>query len=317
MGPGKAPGSRRDEASRPRRTRRITIPCALAIFSVMAILIASSFTSEVTIGTDGMGHVHGGGYYRDGETVTVTADADDGSIFEGWYDDGVLVSTDESYTFKVTKNAHLEARFSPGSEDLTLSWDTDASSGSIHVTISGSSYHRYSEDDVARDYRTLGGDCVSFVTSEDETIREIAAGVMEATAGITDLERVECVLDMVRGIPTSTDEESTGQSDYFRYPVETLWELTGDCEDHAILLSSILEAMGYDTVLHYVNIFEDERLVGSHMAVGVNVEHATGSHVLVHNLRFWYCESSPESGADLHVGEVPEDYVIWRTYEVF
>ena len=316
MGPGKAPGSRRDEASRPRRTRRITIPCALAIFSVMAILIASSFTSEVTIGTDGMGHVHGGGYYRDGETVTVTADADDGSIFEGWYDDGVLVSTDESYTFKVTKNAHLEARFSPGSEDLTLSWDTDASSGSIHVTISGPSYHRYSEDDVARDYRTLGGDCVSFVTSEDETIREIAAGVMEATAGLTDIERVECVLDMVRGIPTSTDEESTGQSDYFRYPVETLWELTGDCEDHAILLSSILEAMGYDTVLHYVNIFEDGRLVGSHMAVGVNVEHATGSYVLVHELRFWYCESSPESGADLHVGEVPDGYVVWRTYEV-
>ena len=287
------------------------------MFSVMVVLIASSFMSEVTIGTDGMGHVDGGGYYRDGETVTVTAEADDGCIFEGWYDDGVLVSTDESYTFKVTKNSHLEARFSPGSEDLMLSWDTDASSGSIHVEISGSSYHEYSDDDVARDYRTLGGDCVFFVTPEDETIREIAAGVMEATAGLTDLERVECVLDMVRGIPTSTDEESTGQSDYFRYPVETLWELTGDCEDHAILLSSILEAMGYDTVLHYVNIFEDERLVGSHMAVGVNVEHATGSHVLVHNLRFWYCESSPESGADLHVGEVPEDYVIWRTYGGF
>ena len=316
MGPGKAPGSRRDEASRPRRTRLITIPCALAIFSVMVILIASSFTSEVTIGTDGMGHVHGGGYYRDGETVTVTADADDGSIFEGWYDDGVLVSTDESYTFKVTKNSHLEARFSPGSEDLTLSWDTDASSGSIHVVIPGSSYREYRGDDIARDYRTLGGDCVSFVTPEDETIREIAAGVMEATAGLTDLERVECVLDMVRGIPTSTDDESTGQSDYFRYPVETLWELTGDCEDHAILMSSILEAMGYDTVLHYVNIFEGERLIGSHMAVGVNVEHATGSYVLIHELRFWYCESSPESGADLHVGEVPEGYVVWRTYEV-
>ena len=115
MGPGKAPGSRRDEASRPRRTRRITIPCALAIFSVMAILIASSFTSEVTIGTDGMGHVHGGGYYRDGETVTVTADADDGSIFEGWYDDGVLVSTDESLTYKHTYKHHYQAACATGS----------------------------------------------------------------------------------------------------------------------------------------------------------------------------------------------------------
>ena len=84
MEPGKAPGSRRDEASRPRRTRLITIPCVLAIFSVMVILIASSFTSEVIIGTDGMGHVDGEGYYRDGETVTVTAEADEGSIFEGW-----------------------------------------------------------------------------------------------------------------------------------------------------------------------------------------------------------------------------------------
>ena len=315
MEPGEVPGSRMNEAPRPRHTHRITIACAFAILSVIAMLVASSFTSEVTIGTDGMGYVDGGGYYHDGATVTVTAEAEDGCFFEGWYDDGVLVSTDESYTFKVTKNSHLEARFIPGSEDLTLRWDTDAGSGSVHVVIPGSSYHEYREGDIARDYRTLGGDCISFVTPDDGTIREIAAGVMEATAGFTDLERVECVLDMVRGIPTSSDEASTGHSDYFRYPVETLWELTGDCEDHAILLSSILEAMGYDTVLHYVNIFEDTTLVGSHMAAGVGIDGASGSYVSLHDMRFWYCEPSPESG-DLHVGEVPEGYVVWRTYEV-
>ena len=157
----------------------------------------------------------------------------------------------------------------------------------------------------------------TFVTPDDPAVEAFAQRIVEVAPMMDDLLRADLAVAAIHGIVEyATDADMHGTNDYWQYPAETLISGEGDCEDHAILLSSILEAMGYDTVLHYVNIFEDGRLVGSHMAVGVNVEHATGSYVLVHELRFWYCESSPESGADLHVGEVPDGYVVWRTYEV-
>ena len=49
------------------------------------------------IGNDA--EITGGGYYLANETVTVTAKANVGYRFDGWYIDGELVSTDKEYTF--------------------------------------------------------------------------------------------------------------------------------------------------------------------------------------------------------------------------
>ena len=48
-----------------------------------------------------------------GNTVTLTATADEGYEFAGWYDttSGRVFSTDSTYTFKITSNTSLEARF--------------------------------------------------------------------------------------------------------------------------------------------------------------------------------------------------------------
>lgn len=52
----------------------------------------------VTITGDGA-EFTGKGFYLEGETVTVTAKANTGYRFDGWYLDGVLVSTDAEYSF--------------------------------------------------------------------------------------------------------------------------------------------------------------------------------------------------------------------------
>ena len=63
-----------------------------------------------TVTTTG-GNTTGDGIYDNGETATVTATPDEGYIFKGWYENGQLVSNDASYSFTVTENRTLTAKF--------------------------------------------------------------------------------------------------------------------------------------------------------------------------------------------------------------
>ena len=54
-----------------------------------------------------------------------------------------------------------------------------------------------------------------------------------------------------------------GVNDYYKYPIETLFDKKGDCEDTSLLLSAILESQNIENVLI---LYED------HMAVGVKCE---------------------------------------------
>ena len=64
---------------------------------------------------------------------------------------------------------------------------------------------------------------------------------------------------------TYTDDFTTGLNEYPKYPIETLFDKAGDCEDTSILLTTLLKANNYDTVLIEMP---------GHMATGVrcNIE---------------------------------------------
>lgn len=57
------------------------------------------------------GTVSGGGIIQQGTTASVTAQPNLGYTFNGWYENGNLVSTDSVYTFQVTNDRTLVARF--------------------------------------------------------------------------------------------------------------------------------------------------------------------------------------------------------------
>jgi hypothetical protein len=64
----------------------------------------------------------GGGDYEMGSSATVTATVPEGKEFIGWTIDGVVVSTDNPYTFEVTDNIMLTAEIiDAGTEKFTLS----------------------------------------------------------------------------------------------------------------------------------------------------------------------------------------------------
>lgn len=66
---------------------------------------------EVTVHAENGGTVSGDGRYLCGDTATLTATAEVGFTFAGWYDGDELVSTESDLTLTVTEDRTLTARF--------------------------------------------------------------------------------------------------------------------------------------------------------------------------------------------------------------
>jgi hypothetical protein len=82
-------------------------------------------------------------------------------------------------------------------------------------------------------------------------VDSLAAKLKEAASqeGYSEFETIEFAASFVQSLDYVTDEVSTGYDEYPRYPLETLIDNGGDCEDTSILLASIIDKMGYGVVL--------------------------------------------------------------------
>ena len=86
------------------------------------------------------GTVSGGGVYQEGDTCTVSANANAGFEFTCWIEKGDVVSTDANYTFTVTGNRDLEAHFTQ--QTYTISVSASPSNGG---TVSGGGTYTYGQ----------------------------------------------------------------------------------------------------------------------------------------------------------------------------
>jgi predicted transglutaminase-like cysteine proteinase len=111
--------------------------------------------------------------------------------------------------------------------------------------------------------------------------------------GYDENQRVNLVVAFIQSLPYTTDDVSTGFDEYPRYPLETLVEGGGDCEDTSILASALLDPMGFDVVL--INL-------PGHVAVGVSVD-AFGTYWLHEGTQYFYVETT---GEGWEIGEMPE-----------
>lgn len=67
----------------------------------------------INTNSSGGGKVKGSGEYKNGDKVTITATPDSDYVFDGWYSEGVKVSTSEKYTFIANGNLNFTAVFNP------------------------------------------------------------------------------------------------------------------------------------------------------------------------------------------------------------
>lgn len=113
--------------------------------------------------------------------------------------------------------------------------------------------------------------------------------------GFDDREQVTFVARFVQSLPYTADDVSTDYRDYPRYPIETLVDETGDCQDSSLLLAALLFGLDYDVAL--------ARLDG-HLGVLVYLPDAPGN--VEHDGReFSYIEAT---GTGWDVGQLPESH---------
>lgn len=107
-------------------------------------------------------------------------------------------------------------------------------------------------------------------------------------------EEVSCALAFVQSIAYSYDQDSVGTSDYWRFPIETLYDETGDCEDTTILAAALLRRLGHTVVALDLP---------GHAALGVEVPPGTPGRFVEHaGKHLYFCETT---GTGWKVGEVP------------
>ena len=177
--------------------------------------------------------------------------------------------------------------FNIGSDSFNVEfqWTYSGQTWTYSDIIDGNYYYSYR--DKPRTY-----DFASYVIFEDEFIRSVAEYFdREATGrGYSTIQKAELVLAFVQSIPYQLDEESTGYIEYPRYPVETLVDGVGDCEDKAALYAAIMQAdpLNIDAVL----LMFTKSGSSGHMATGIWGSGLDGTYYDYNGRTYYYCETT-------------------------
>ena len=133
----------------------------------------------------------------------------------------------------------------------TFAWDYDGQDFSLTYLLEYSDYTYFKNLDHTVDYNDIST-YARFATPSEQYVVSLA-GTLESMAiqnGYTsELEIAEFVYAFVGDIQYILDIEGSNVSEYPKYPIEMLWEASGDCEDAAILYISLIEALDYDAML--------------------------------------------------------------------
>lgn len=148
-----------------------------------------------------------------------------------------------------------------------------------------------------------GDDFARYVVDpyDDATIQGIASEFesFRDRYDLTEWEVVNVTKSFIQSMQYTNDNVYAGVNQYAQYPVETLFERGGDCEDTAILLAALLREMGYDCVL--LGLWNTEP---AHMAVGARGDSSIdGTYYEDDGRRYYYVETTGE-GWD--IGEMPD-----------
>ncbi|MDV0440940.1 transglutaminase-like domain-containing protein [Methanorbis furvi] len=182
-----------------------------------------------------------------------------------------------------------------GYYDREYTWKYKGTTWYYSISIPKSTYNYYRNlDHTSRDYSKYGS---------DEYTKKYLGNLAKMFKdkgreyGYSDSENVMNAVAFVQSLPYTSDKVTTGYDEYPRYPIETLVDNGGDCEDTAIFTAALLRQMGYGVVL--IN-------PPGHMAVGVKGgENVHGTYYNYNGVKYFYLETT-SSGWD--IGQMPSEY---------
>ena len=172
--------------------------------------------------------------------------------------------------------------YTDGPVTKTYQWSYSNQNYEATLNIVYSDYLEYKNRTISRSQGTTEHD-VSFVTYEDPYIDELVTQIQSQCVGKTDVYIANVMLAFTQYIEYMYDSDSVGQEEYWKYPLETLFEENGDCEDTSFLFCALAKNAGYDCALI---------LYSGHMAAGVYVDGATGYYYESNSVRYYYSETT-------------------------
>lgn len=179
--------------------------------------------------------------------------------------------------------------------DKEYEWRYDGKTWTLTLSIPDSLYEYYRGLD-----RPPTEDYSIYVTHpyDDEYVRVIVEkfNFIAIDEGYTEAEKVNLVISFVQSLPYTSDKVTTPFDEYPRYPLETLVDGGGDCEDSSILTAALLDKLNYDVMLLGLP---------THMAVGVYIEGVEGSYYPYDSREYFYLETTSEGW---RLGEIPSEY---------
>ncbi|MBR4562594.1 MAG: hypothetical protein IKO23_11830 [Bacteroidales bacterium] len=202
----------------------------------------------------------------------------------------------------LTATAHSVVEWD-GYYEVKHSWKCNGRECSITLNVSTNLYDYYRNDreHLAYKYRfdkdETEPNYYGFMLSEHDrpVIRSLAHEFYDHAA--SEEESILLALTFVQSLPYSYDSDSKGEDEYMRYPVETLVDGCGDCEDKVALLVALLYEMDMDFVL---------LVLPEHMAVGVHCDEIDlPRYLLFQGKKYYFLETTmPNWG----IGDIPENY---------
>ena len=237
-------------------------------------------TGETTLSTDfGSKECEIWEYSEDGESGTEYVGKDNITyLAEGTFTEDKSTIT-VSYTLK-SINDKDKAKLT-----RSYTWSYKGQQYSVTLDIGLSDFIKYRTDTIGRSQVTDDGNKhdLSLVTYDDKYVKDLANIISSRSAGMSNIDKIGMVLAFTQYVEYCYDEVSMGVDEYWKYPVETLVDKNGDCEDTSILFCAIAKQMGFDTCMI---------IYPGHMAAGVNLSGLSGYYYTFNAKHYYYCETT-------------------------
>ena len=173
-----------------------------------------------------------------------------------------------------------------GMTTIDYTWMFEGTSHSLTVVTTYADYMMYRYMNHAIDWSNANthADVIpqyaAFATPDDPTVMSLADNLssMAFQQGYSsDLDVLRYIYAFVGQIPYAYDIDSTNYTEYPKYPLEMLYDRSGDCEDSSALFISLVEHLGYDAglMLGTVKASEDDDW-GGHAWPVVALENHSG-----------------------------------------
>lgn len=185
--------------------------------------------------------------------------------------------------------------------EKTFDWDYNGKHWTWNLSIPQVLYDAYKSVPVYSRTHSGPSGYGFLTTTQDSYIRSLAIKLNETanSQGYGSYDKVSFALAFVQSLQYTSDNVTEGYNEYPRFPIETLVDDGGDCEDTSVLFASITLVMGYGTV--YIS-------PPNHYAVGIlgnGLQGASWTYPQDSNQTYYYCETT---GSGFKIGQLPDEF---------